>query len=169
MGEKRFEQGSEIVGRQTATDRERMQAVAAYAITNNFSEAGRLANVDDKTVSKWVSDSPEMLEKIRQALQAEFMPELVSIGRVLLTRLAEVKSVPVNTARDAQSLAVTFGIIVDKMAVLLGLPSRVEHFGSIDHNISGLEERERNIEERRAALRAQYGEIIDVEYRVRPE
>lgn len=115
----------------TTDERKRLEAVTAYAMTNNMAEASRLTGVSDNSIATWVADSPETLERIRQALQREFVPELVALGRVLLAKLADVKSVPVATARDAQSLAVTFGILVDKMAQLLGISDKIELSGGV--------------------------------------
>jgi transposase len=144
-----------------ADDRKRLEAITAYAMTNNASEASKLVGVSDNTINKWVADSPESLERIRRALQEEFVPELVELGRVLLQKLSSVKDVPVSTARDAQSLAVTFGIVVDKMAQLLGIKEQIELSGGVLMAVApaDLETRERLLGERRRALQSL---VIDV-------
>lgn len=145
-------------------DRKKLEALTAYAMTNSSTDASKIALVDETTICRWVADSPESLERIRQALQKEFVPELVDLGRVLLLKLASVKDVPVTTARDAQSLAVTFGILVDKMAQLLGIRDQIELSGGVLVAVAptDLDARIRALQERQAAMRSQ---IIDVEFR----
>lgn len=150
-----------------ANDRQRLAALAAYAATSSSTEASKTIGVAEQTVCRWVADSPEALERIRRDMQAEFMPEIVEIGRVLLLKLAGVKDLPMATARDAQSLAVVFGILVDKARLLLGLPDRVELYGSIEHSFSTLSERQREVAERERALREQFGPVLEAEFRVR--
>jgi hypothetical protein len=146
---------------QAMIERKKLEAITAYAMTNNYNEASRITGCNNEAISKWVADSPEALERIRRALQEEFVPELVQLGRVLLGRLAEAKNVPVTTARDAQSLAVTFGIIVDKLAQLLGIKEQIELSGGVLVAVApaDLEARERLLGERKRALQSL---VIDV-------
>jgi hypothetical protein len=142
-------------------ERKRLEALTAYAMTNSMMDAERLTGVDNSTVSRWVADSPESLERIRRALQEAFVPDLVELGRVLLQRLADIKTIKVTTARDAQSLAVTFGIIVDKLAQLLGIKEQIELSGGVLVAVApaDLEARERLLGERKRALQSL---VIDV-------
>ncbi len=147
-------------------------ALATYAMTGNCAEAERVTGVDDATIAKWVARSPEDVQRIRQQLQARFVPKLLDLEGLLLTKLGEAQNVVMATGRDVQAMAIAAGIILDKAALLLGIANRVEIEETMNVNVTfpDLDAKLRSIDERKRQLRGLATDIvIDAEGKILPE
>ncbi len=151
-------------------EEQRAKAIAAYVATNSAEQAAQVAGVSGDSVLRWIAERPEDIERLRIELQKQLLPGIIDAIKGFLIKLIEAageNGIEIKSAKDSRDAAIAFGTLIDKARIILGIPDRVEHSGTIMHDINDLQARQRELEGRRRALMAEFGEIVDVE--VRPE
>jgi hypothetical protein len=147
-------------------------AITTALLSGSTTVGGKVAGVEPSAISRWIADSPERVEQIRLEMQKLLLPGIMDAAKGYLSKLIQAAGedgIEIKSAKDARDAATAFGILLDKARIVLGIPERVEHFGTIQHNVRDLRALERDLRERERLLREEFGDVVDVEVKPIPE
>lgn len=119
------------------TDKQKKKIIADYIETNNYSEAGRLNNVSDKTVKRIIDaqDNNDMVEKVERKKQEntqstiEYMQTQHETKKRILDKILkaiELKAEDIDMFTNIKDLATAYGIILDKELKVLELSKNIQ-------------------------------------------
>ena len=111
------------------TDKQKKKIVADYAMRRSYSAVGKLNGISDKTVKKYVEEDPEFTELSEQKKeentadilaymekQRKAVCDIIGVGLECLPE-------KIKTAKSASEITTAIGTLIDKWAMISGVPS----------------------------------------------
>lgn len=118
------------------TDKQKKKIIADYVENQNYSEAGRLNNVSDKTVKRIIDADKSVVKKVEEKKQEntqstiEYMQTQHETKKRILDKILkaiENKAEDIDMFTNIKDLATAYGIILDKELKVLELSKGVEN------------------------------------------